>query len=46
MCNKVKAALDKMVGSGEWQRAVDKNIGPSGLELDPATNPPKNIACS
>jgi glutamate transport system substrate-binding protein len=46
MCDKVKAALDKMVSSGEWKTLVDKNIGPSGLELDPATNPPKNIACS
>ena len=46
MCNKVKTALDKLVSSGEWQKLVDKNIGPSGLELDPATNPPKNIACS
>jgi glutamate transport system substrate-binding protein len=46
MCNKVKAALDKMISSGAWKAAVDKNIGPSGLKLDPATNPPKNIACS
>ena len=45
-CNKVKAALDKLVSSGEWKTLVDKNIGPSGLKLDPATNPPKNIACS
>jgi glutamate transport system substrate-binding protein len=46
MCNKVKAALDKMISSGEWKTLVDKNIGPSGLQLDPASNPPKNIACS
>lgn len=46
LCTKVKGALDKLISSGEWQTLVDKNIGPSGLKLDSATNPPKNIACS
>jgi glutamate transport system substrate-binding protein len=40
-CTKVNTALKKMVDSGEWQKAFDANIGPSGLKLDPATNPPK-----
>ncbi|GAA1562477.1 glutamate ABC transporter substrate-binding protein [Kribbella lupini] len=40
-CTKVNDALKKMVDSGEWQKAIDKNVGPSGLKLDPATNPPK-----
>jgi glutamate transport system substrate-binding protein len=31
------------VDSGEWQKAFDANIGPSGLKLDPATNPPKTF---
>ena len=46
-CNKVNAALKKMVDSGEWQKAFDKNLGDSGLKLDPATNPPKTFdACA
>jgi glutamate transport system substrate-binding protein len=45
-CTKVKDALTKLISSGEWQTLVDKNIGPSGLKLDPATNPPKNVTCS
>jgi glutamate transport system substrate-binding protein len=46
-CNKVNAALKKMVDSGEWQKAFDANIGPSGLKLDAATNPPKAFdACA
>jgi glutamate transport system substrate-binding protein len=46
-CNKVNAALKKMVDSGEWQKAFDANIGPSGLKLDPTTNPPKAFdACA
>ena len=42
-CTKVNDALKKMVDSGEWQKAFDKNIGPSGLKLDAATNPPKTF---
>ncbi|WP_405067904.1 glutamate ABC transporter substrate-binding protein [Kribbella sp. NBC_01510] len=46
-CTKVNDALKKMVDSGEWQKAFDKNLGPSGLKLDPATNPPKTFdACA
>jgi glutamate transport system substrate-binding protein len=46
-CEKVNTALKKMVDSGEWQKAFDANIGPSGLKLDPATNPPKSYdACA
>lgn len=46
-CNKVNDALKKMVDSGEWQKAFDKNLGASGLKLDPATNPPKTFdACA
>jgi glutamate transport system substrate-binding protein len=46
-CNKVNDALKKMVDSGEWQKAFDKNLGDSGLKLDPATNPPKTFdACA
>ncbi|MEU8224973.1 glutamate ABC transporter substrate-binding protein [Kribbella sp. NPDC048915] len=46
-CQKVNDALKKMVDSGEWQKAFDKNLGDAGLKLDPATNPPKTFdACS
>ena len=46
-CTKVNDALKKMIDSGEWQKAVDKNVGPSGLKLDAATNPPKSFdACA
>lgn len=46
-CTKVNDALKKMVDSGEWQKAFDKNLGSSGLKLDPATNPPKTFdACA
>ena len=46
-CTKVNDALKKMVDSGEWQKAFDKNVGPSGLKLDAATNPPKTFdACA
>ncbi len=44
-CTKVKDALTKYVSSGEWQKNYDKNLGASGLELDSATNPPKDITC-
>jgi glutamate transport system substrate-binding protein len=46
-CTKVNDALKKMVDSGEWQKAFDKNLGQAGLKLDPATNPPKTFdACA
>lgn len=46
-CTKVNDALKKMVDSGEWQKAFDKNLGTAGLKLDPATNPPKTFdACA
>ncbi len=45
-CNKVKGALEKMISSGDWQAAVDKNLGPAGFVVDKATNPPKLAECS
>ncbi|MFI6830666.1 glutamate ABC transporter substrate-binding protein [Kribbella sp. NPDC050241] len=46
-CTKVNDALKKMVDSGEWQKAFDKNLGQAGLTLDKATNPPKTFdACA
>jgi glutamate transport system substrate-binding protein len=45
-CEKVNAALKKMVDSGDWQKAVDANLGPAGFKVDKATNPPTPAACS
>ena len=43
MCQKVTAALEKMISSGEWKNAVDANLGPSGFTPD-AKNPPAPVA--
>ncbi|WP_404382106.1 glutamate ABC transporter substrate-binding protein [Knoellia locipacati] len=46
LCEKINTALTKMVESGDWQKAVDANLGPAGFKVDTATNPPKPDACS
>jgi glutamate transport system substrate-binding protein len=46
MCEKVNAALQKMVSDGSWQKAIDDNVGPSGFKVDTKTNPPKPDPCS
>jgi glutamate transport system substrate-binding protein len=46
MCEKVNAALQKMVSDGSWQKAIDDNVGPSGFKVDTKTNPPKPEPCS
>lgn len=45
LCNKVKDALTKYVSDGSWQTNFDKNLGPSGVKLDAASNPPKAVTC-
>ena len=45
-CEKINAAIQKMIDSGEWQKAVDKNLGPAGFKVDSAVNPPKPDPCS
>lgn len=45
-CEKINAALKKMVDDGSWQKAVDANLGPAGFKVDTAVNPPKADACS
>ena len=45
-CEKINAALKKMIDSGDWQKAVDDNLGPAGFKVDTALNPPKQDACS
>ncbi|MEU9244529.1 glutamate ABC transporter substrate-binding protein [Streptomyces sp. NPDC048385] len=34
--DKINKALEKMVGDGSWQKAVDKNFGPAGYKNEPA----------
>jgi glutamate transport system substrate-binding protein len=46
LCNKVNAALEKMISDGSWQKAVDANVGPSGFKVDTSTNPPKPDPCA
>jgi len=46
LCEQVNTALKKMIDSGDWQKAVDANLGPAGFKVDTATNPPKPDACS
>jgi glutamate transport system substrate-binding protein len=44
-CEKVNAAITKMVSDGSWQKALDANLGPAGYK--PGTgNPPTPAACS
>ena len=46
LCEKINTALKKMVDSGDWQKAVDDNLGPAGFKVDTSVNPPKPDACS
>ncbi|MGW3357663.1 glutamate ABC transporter substrate-binding protein [Streptomyces bungoensis] len=34
--DKINKALEKMVGDGSWQKAVDKNFGPAAYKNEPA----------
>jgi glutamate transport system substrate-binding protein len=44
LCQKVTDAIKKWISSGEWQKAVEKNLGPSGFKPG-AGNPPTPAAC-
>jgi len=44
-CQKVTDAIKKMVTDGEWQKIVDKNLGPAGYKPG-AGNPPTPDACA
>lgn len=46
LCEKINTAIAKMISSGDWQKAVDANLGPAGFKVDTATNPPKADACA
>jgi glutamate transport system substrate-binding protein len=45
-CNKVNAAIKKMIDSGDWQKALDATVGPSGFKPDTSKNPPKQDPCA
>jgi glutamate transport system substrate-binding protein len=44
LCQKITDALTKFISSGEWQKSVDKNLGPSGFKAG-SGNPPTPAAC-
>ncbi|MEP6630870.1 MAG: glutamate ABC transporter substrate-binding protein [Lapillicoccus sp.] len=44
-CTQVTDALKKFISSGEWQKSVDKWLGPAGFKPG-AGNPPTPAACS
>lgn len=45
MCQQITDALKKMISSGEWEKAVQANLGPAGFKPG-AGNPPTPEACS
>ncbi|AKT51074.1 glutamate ABC transporter substrate-binding protein [Arsenicicoccus sp. oral taxon 190] len=45
-CKKVTEAINKWISSGEWQKSIDKNLGPAGFKVDTTKNPPKPAACA
>lgn len=44
-CKKINTALEKMVKSGEWKKAVTANLG-ADYKYNTSKNPPKVAACS
>jgi glutamate transport system substrate-binding protein len=46
LCESVNAAIKKMIDAGEWQKALDDTVGPSGFKPDTSVNPPKPDACA
>ena len=44
-CQKITDAIKKMITDGEWQKIVDKNLGPAGYKAG-AGNPPTPDACA
>ena len=44
-CEKVNAAIGKMVSDGAWQKALDDTVGPD-FKPDATTNPPKPEPCA
>ncbi len=46
LCESVNVAIKKMIDAGEWQKALDDSVGPSGFKPDTSVNPPKPDACA
>ncbi len=46
LCTDINKALQKLVADGTWKKAFDSTQGKSGIELNPAINPPKTEPCS
>lgn len=44
-CQKITDAINKMISDGEWQKIVDKNLGPANYKAG-AGNPPTPDACA
>lgn len=40
-CKDINAAINKMVETGEWEKALEKNVGESGFKYNKELNPPK-----
>ncbi|MBL8930221.1 MAG: glutamate ABC transporter substrate-binding protein [Kineosporiaceae bacterium] len=45
LCTKITDAINSMIKDGDWQKAVDANLGPAGYKPG-AGNPPTPDACS
>jgi glutamate transport system substrate-binding protein len=45
-CEKINAALLKMMASDAWEKIVAANLGPAGFKVDGNSNPPKPENCS
>lgn len=39
-CAAINAAINKMVETGEWEKALEKNVGDSGFKYNTELNPP------
>ncbi|GAA1046769.1 glutamate ABC transporter substrate-binding protein [Rothia amarae] len=40
-CKDINSAINKMVETGEWEKALEKNVGDSGFKFNKELNPPK-----
>jgi glutamate transport system substrate-binding protein len=45
LCEKINAAITKMVDDGSWQKALEATVG-TEFKPDPSANPPKPEPCS
>ncbi|PQZ95965.1 ABC transporter substrate-binding protein [Arthrobacter sp. MYb227] len=45
-CADINKAINKMIDSGEWEKAVKANTEGTGYTPNPAVNPPKTDACA